>query len=53
MRKSFIKQAADAMVNLGLKRAGCTYVNIDDCWMGKARNEKGELVPDATRFPME
>ncbi len=51
INEKVIRQAADAIINLGLKRAGYNYVNIDDCWMGKERNDKGELVPDATRFP--
>lgn len=27
-----IQQTADKIVSLGLKTAGYTYVNIDDCW---------------------
>ena len=48
--EKLIRETADAMVRLGLKDAGYQYVNIDDCWHGK-RDAKGNITPDATRFP--
>jgi alpha-galactosidase len=48
--ENMIKQMADAMVNTGMKDAGYTYINIDDCWHGD-RDAKGFIHPDATRFP--
>ena len=48
--EKLIRETADAMVRLGLKDAGYEYVNIDDCWHGK-RDDKGNIAPDATRFP--
>ncbi|KAI8633669.1 glycoside hydrolase family 27 protein [Xylariaceae sp. FL1651] len=42
---------AKAFVSLGLKDAGYTYVNIDDCWSQKSRNSSGYLVPDSSKFP--
>lgn len=30
-----VKAAADAMIHSGLADHGWTYINIDDCWMGK------------------
>ncbi|XP_054708264.1 alpha-N-acetylgalactosaminidase-like [Uloborus diversus] len=44
-------QMADRIVDLGLKDAGYEYVNIDDCWMEKARDNSSRLTPDPTRFP--
>jgi alpha-galactosidase len=46
---SIIRANADALVNTGMKAAGYTYVNIDDCWQGK-RDDKGFVHPNE-RFP--
>ena len=46
-----IKQAADFLVSSGLKAAGYKYVNVDDCWMASARDSRGNLVADPTKFP--
>lgn len=47
-----VEQSADAIVASGLKDAGYEYVNIDDCWMTKARDPStGALVPDPVKFP--
>ena len=48
-----IRQVADAIVARGLKGAGYEYINLDDCWMAKSRDQQGKLQPDATRFPGE
>ncbi len=37
-----IRSAADAMVSSGMKAAGYTYVNIDDCWEGQ-RDAQGNI----------
>jgi alpha-galactosidase len=38
--------------NLLLKKAGYVYLNIDDCWAQRSRdNITGELVPDQKKFP--
>ncbi len=44
-----IRAAADAMVSSGMKGAGYTYVNLDDCWEGK-RDAKGNIQGNE-RFP--
>ncbi|MEU9289087.1 alpha-galactosidase [Streptomyces sp. NPDC048275] len=49
--EQLVKQTADHLVSSGLKDAGYQYVNIDDCWMSKARNSAGQLVPDPVKFP--
>jgi alpha-galactosidase len=48
--EDMIKQMADAMVATGMKDAGYTYINIDDCWHGD-RDAQGFIHPDPVRFP--
>lgn len=48
--ENLIKSVADAMVSSGMKDAGYTYINIDDCWHGD-RDSLGFIHPDAKRFP--
>jgi len=48
--EKLIRDAADAIVSSGMKDAGYQYVVIDDCWQ-VSRDENGNIVPDATRFP--
>lgn len=45
-----IIDTADAMVELGYKDAGYTYVALDDCWQAPKR-VNGHLVADPNRFP--
>jgi alpha-galactosidase len=49
--ETLIKQTADFFVASGLKDAGYTYVNIDDCWSLMERGADGKLVPDPVKFP--
>ncbi|MEW2521998.1 NPCBM/NEW2 domain-containing protein [Actinacidiphila alni] len=49
--EQLIEQTADYFVSSGLKDAGYTYVNIDDCWMTHTRDADGRLVPDPVKFP--
>jgi alpha-galactosidase len=49
--QDLIEQTADAMVANGMKAAGYSYVNIDDCWALPQRDANGNLVPDPTKFP--
>jgi alpha-galactosidase len=46
-----IRETANAMVGSGMKDAGYQYLVIDDGWEAKQRDESGELVADAERFP--
>jgi alpha-galactosidase len=48
--EAMIRQMADAMVVSGMKDAGYSYINIDDCWHGD-RDSLGFIHPDAKRFP--
>nr|WP_314495901.1 glycoside hydrolase family 27 protein [uncultured Chryseobacterium sp.] len=48
--ENLIRETADAMVSSGMKDAGYTYINIDDCWHGY-RDENGFIHPDPKRFP--
>lgn len=43
---------ADRLVADGYRDVGYKYVNIDDCWLAKQRdNVTGKLMPDPDRFP--
>ncbi len=48
--EQLIRETADAMASNGMKEAGYTYVNIDDCWHGQ-RDGQGFIHPDPKRFP--
>ena len=48
--EQMIREMADAMVSSGMKDAGYTYINIDDCWHG-GRDSLGFIYPDPQRFP--
>jgi len=50
INEALIRQAADAMVNSGMRDAGYVYIVIDDCWQGE-RDAKGNIQPDPQRFP--
>ena len=50
INEDIIKGIADAMVSSGLRDAGYTYINIDDCWHGQ-RDADGFIQPDAKHFP--
>lgn len=50
INETLIKQTADAMVASGMKAAGYTYVNLDDCWQ-VGRDSKGQIVADPVAFP--
>ncbi|WP_371652107.1 NPCBM/NEW2 domain-containing protein [Streptomyces sp. NBC_00224] len=49
--EAMVKGIADTFVSQGLKDAGYTYVNLDDCWALPDRDASGNLVPDPVRFP--
>ncbi|SNR97369.1 glycoside hydrolase family 27 protein [Hymenobacter mucosus] len=48
--EKLIKEMADALVSSGMKDAGYTYINIDDCWHGE-RDAQGFIHPNKDRFP--
>jgi len=48
--EELIRATADALVSSGLRDAGYTYVNLDDCWHG-TRDDAGNIQPDPSRFP--
>ena len=48
--EDLIKSMSDAVVSSGMKDAGYEYIVIDDCWQ-VSRDEQGNIVPDAKRFP--
>lgn len=48
--ENLIYDTAQAMVEKGLKDAGYTFVNLDDCWQSNMRDENGEMQGDLVRF---
>jgi len=36
--ESLMRETADAFVSSGMRDAGYKYLNIDECWMAKARD---------------
>lgn len=46
-----IREAADAMVDLGLREAGYEYVVVDDCWMTEETSDDGGLQAVPKTFP--
>lgn len=48
--EKLVKEIADALVSTGMKDAGYTYLNLDDCWHGD-RDSLGFIHPNAQRFP--
>lgn len=46
-----ILENAQALVRTGLAAHGYNTVTIDDCWMQKDRDPRGNLQPDPQRFP--
>ena len=50
INEALVRKQADAMVASGMKDAGYRYIVIDDCWQ-KSRDENGDIVADAERFP--
>ncbi|WP_210463309.1 glycoside hydrolase family 27 protein [Rufibacter roseolus] len=50
MDEKLIRETADAMVSSGMRDAGYTYINIDDCWHGD-RDSLGFIHADPKRFP--
>lgn len=49
--EELIMQTADALVDSGMRDAGYEYINIDDCWQARERDEDGNIKPDPTSFP--
>ncbi|QWT18344.1 glycoside hydrolase family 27 protein [Bacillus sp. NP157] len=49
--EAMIRGIADKFASLGLKDAGYTYVNVDDCWANWQRGADGSLQPNPKRFP--
>ncbi|MEO5910774.1 MAG: glycoside hydrolase family 27 protein [Pelobium sp.] len=48
--EKLIREIADDIVKSGMKDAGYTYINLDDCWHGD-RDSLGFIHPDPVRFP--
>ena len=44
LHEDAIKAQAEAIVSLGLRDAGYTYIDVDDCWMAYNRRCRVELL---------
>jgi alpha-galactosidase len=49
--EDLIRAQAEALVASGLRDAGYTFLNVDDCWMAEERNADGDLEAHPERFP--
>jgi len=49
--EAMIRGIADKFISLGLRDAGYSYVNIDDCWANWQRDKDGHLEANPKRFP--
>jgi alpha-galactosidase len=50
INENLVRRQADAMVSSGMKKAGYSFVNIDDGYFG-GRDENGNIIPHPSRFP--
>ena len=50
VNEQIIRETAAAMAANGMKSAGYTYVNIDDCWQ-VGRDSSGTIAADPVKFP--
>ena len=52
INEQIVMETADAIVRLGLDKAGYKYVVVDDGWSAKDRDPvTGRIVPDPVKFP--
>jgi alpha-galactosidase len=51
INEDLIHEIAQAMIDSGMRDAGYIYVNLDDGWSMKQRDDDGNLVGDTKRFP--
>ncbi len=49
--EELLLDAADRLVDLGLRDAGYVYLNLDDGWLEPERDENGKLVSRSNVFP--
>ncbi|EGC29366.1 hypothetical protein DICPUDRAFT_58841 [Dictyostelium purpureum] len=52
INETMFMEMAYAMASNGMANAGYQYINLDDCWFAKTRdNVTGQLIADPVRFP--
>ncbi|KAM9956841.1 hypothetical protein ACTFIR_003576 [Dictyostelium discoideum] len=51
INETMMMDTAYEMSTNGMSKVGYEYVNLDDCWMAKTRDENGNLRADPIRFP--
>ena len=49
-----VLDSANSMITKGFKKAGYSYVIVDDCWSIQSgrNNITHEIIPDPTKFPI-
>ena len=51
INETLVKETAEVMIATGMRDAGYVYIVLDDCWLSKERDAKGNLVADPVKFP--
>jgi alpha-galactosidase len=51
INETLIKQTADVIAASGMRDAGYKYIVLDDAWMAKDRDARGNLQADPQKFP--
>jgi alpha-galactosidase len=51
LNEQVVRDAADALVDTGMRDAGYRYVVVDDCWQDFTRAADGSLRANPARFP--
>lgn len=51
INETVIYETAEAFIELGLDKLGYEYVNIDDCWQERERDQDGNIAANAEKFP--
>jgi alpha-galactosidase len=44
-----VLSVADAIISSGMRDLGYEYINLDDCWEAKARDDQGRLRANPRR----
>lgn len=50
LNEQVVKEVIEAFIHEGLRDAGYSYVNLDDCWQIN-RTADGIIIPDPKKFP--
>ena len=51
INETLVRELADALVDTGLRDLGYRYLVVEDGWMTGERDENGDIIADAEKFP--